>query len=285
MYEELNPDARFYAGTAASGGKNDALGVASSGAMSVVSEPRRPLFESSEGALSEAPKELRLGNIGAQSFTPTNEQKKKSALERAQEARYLRYMRRQRSSEWLIGDAREAVGLARYRQPEDPDQTWVRPLRPARCRWRFGADVGLHLREGTDDAPNRRAHWSGLERCGSIWACPVCSAVIRSHRASEISRMVKNGEDMGLNLIFVTMTLRHKWGDALSGNLDALLTGWRKLQTRPAYRKLIKRYSIIHYLRGTEITLGRNSGHPHIHLDVEYSGIKCSRCGTVPRMY
>ena len=88
--------------------------------------------------------------------------------------RRIRYRRRQTSSSWLIRAARIAAGL-----PETGDG-WVRPPRPARCRWRVSEEVNLHHTEGSP------AHWSGLERCGSVSACPVCSAVVRGRRAIEI---------------------------------------------------------------------------------------------------
>src|SRR5690348_18264205 len=33
-------------------------------------------------------------------------------------------------------------------------------------------------------------HFSGMSTCGSGWACPVCSAKIRYHRAVEVSKAI-----------------------------------------------------------------------------------------------
>ena len=137
--------------------------------------------------------------------------------------RRLRFQRRQASAEWLIRAAREEAGLPGYAEnitSTNPD--WVRPPRPARCRWRIGNVVGVH---GDRDG----AHFSGIERCASIWACPVCVSVIRAERAHEIQRAVDTWQDNGGSLAFATMTLRHKRQDPLNLTLEAVIEGWRRL--------------------------------------------------------
>ena len=43
------------------------------------------------------------------------------------------------------------------------------------------------------------AHYAGLTTCGSIWACPVCSAKIRNTRALEISAATAAWDFAGIN--------------------------------------------------------------------------------------
>lgn len=179
--------------------------------------------------------------------------------------RRVRLRRRQRSSGWLIGETRRLAGLA----PDAPrgvtaaDPEWVRPPRLARCRWRVGGAVGVHA------APGQTAHFSGTERCGSIWGCPVCSAVIRSGRSQEISEAVTAHREAGGSLLFMTMTLRHHQDDALELTLKAAQASWSKLVSGTAWLRQKKRLSIRGYVRATEVTLGvgpgANGWHPHIH--------------------
>jgi len=173
--------------------------------------------------------------------------------------RLARFQRRQRSSVWLIGAAREAAGLDRDSSNDDSNE-WVRPLRPARCRWRVAAAVGVHA-----DA-DHGAHYSGLSRCGSIWACPVCSAVIRARRAEEVTRAAETAGELGHGMMFVTLTLRHKDSDKLAESIDLLLEAWRKVQTWRAWRKLADRVGLVGTIRSTEVTYGGNGWHPHSHL-------------------
>lgn len=175
-------------------------------------------------------------------------------------ARLQRFTRRQRSSSWLIGFAREEKGLPRD-IGRDKSKTWVRPLRPARCRWRAATSVGVHLNE-----ENKYAHYSGLERCASIWACPVCSPIIRGGRSVEITSAVESADDKKMGIVFVTMTQRHQVGDALQFTLDVMLEGFRLLQAKRAYKALKTRFGIVGMIRATEVTYGQNGWHPHNHL-------------------
>lgn len=180
----------------------------------------------------------------------------------AQSLRLQRFLRRQRSSSWLIGAAREEADLDR-----DGGEGWARPLRPARCRWRVAPLVGVHGGDG-----HRAGHFSGLERCGSVWACPVCSAVIRAERADEIARAWQANVSSGGSGLFVTLTLRHRDGDDLAAMLDHLLNAWRKVQTWRGWRGGKKsegwraRLGVRGIIRATEITHGAHGWHPHSHL-------------------
>ena len=175
-------------------------------------------------------------------------------------SRLLRFARRQKSANWLIGAAREAAGF--HRDIEfDPSKAWVEPLRPARCRHRVDEFVGVHV-----STEEKYAHYSGLARCGSVWACPVCSAIIRNGRATEIQAITESALDKGWQVLFVTLTMRHKLGDALEMTLDAMVDGWRTLTMKSGWRSMKKRLALKHYIRSTEVTCGSNGWHPHNHM-------------------
>jgi hypothetical protein len=171
-------------------------------------------------------------------------------------ARRLRYLRRQTSSTWLIGAARAAVGL-----PEDAAEgsAWVEPARPARCRWRVAEGVGVHWSAG------RPAHWSGLERCASIWACAVCSAVIRHGRSIEVQAAADQHASSGGFCVMVTVTLRHRVGDALAVTLDQALRAWDGVVRNRRWRVIREAYGVVGYIRACEVTHGGHGWHPHIH--------------------
>src|SRR6266581_3959674 len=52
-------------------------------------------------------------------------------------------------------------------------------------------------------------HYAGRSTCGSGFACPVCAAKIRYHRADEVSHAVVVALDRGYGAIFVTRTIPH----------------------------------------------------------------------------
>lgn len=186
--------------------------------------------------------------------------------------RRSRYTRRSQSSKWLIADAVDSSTIEELSDGlfvdtasgEVLDSDWVRPPRPARCGWRTGENVSVH-------SDGQFAHFSGTERCGSIWACPVCSAVIRAERAREISQAVEAHQAAGGSILFVTLTIRHDRSDSLKQSMDAVLGSWRKLLQGRAWvgSKLTQgardRYRVSGYVRSTEVTYGMNGWHSHIH--------------------
>lgn len=190
----------------------------------------------------------------------------------AAELRRSRFARRAQSSGWLIADAVDTSNVEELGEGLFVDMAsgellnsgWVRPPRPARCGWRIGEKVSVH-------SDGDMAHFSGTERCSSIWACPVCSAVIRAERAREISQAVEEHQAAGGSVLFVTLTIRHDGGDSLKQSIDAVLGSWRKLLQGSAWvgskstQGARDRYQVSGYIRSTEVTYGSNGWHPHIH--------------------
>ena len=76
------------------------------------------------------------------------------------------------------------------------------------------------------------AHYRGLATCGSIWACPVCSAKIRNARALEIAEAAGNWHRAGNTVLMVTFTVPHDIGHAAgraaAGDRRELLVGDRR---------------------------------------------------------
>ena len=176
--------------------------------------------------------------------------------------RLLRFARRQISARWLIAASRRDQGLAPYVDgvtAKDPG--WVRPPRAARCSWRVAADVGVHL-----DEEARRAHYSGTERCGSVWACPVCSSVIRGRRAEEIAVGYRQAAANGWGGFMLTLTVRHQKVLSLEESLDGLISAWGRLLRRKPWQRLRQRVWIVGYVRSVEITHGESGWHPHLHI-------------------
>lgn len=145
-----------------------------------------------------------------------------------------------------------------------------RPVRPARCAWTLGQSVGV-----MHDGGSRPAGYSGIERCGSIWVCPHCSAVIRAGRAREIEQAVKYHQERGGTVLFFTGTARHHQADTLAVTMDAILEAWRKLTAGRPWKRIKEKYQVSGYIRSIEVTYGGNGWHPHAHcllfLDADIS--------------
>lgn len=129
------------------------------------------------------------------------------------------------------------------------------------CGFHLGNDglVSIKVRDGV-------AYPSGenVIFCGSIWTCPVCSAIIRARREADLEADATEWVARGGSLAMLTFTLRHNESMALLDVLNALLGSYRKLRHRQSFEKL--RSLIVGQVRALEVTHGVNGWHPHLHL-------------------
>lgn len=126
-----------------------------------------------------------------------------------------------------------------------------------------GSHVGLRL-GGTAARPI--AGVSGVETCGSVWSCPVCSSRISAHRNTELNKVNTAWRERGGNILFATFTMRHTSGDSLAELWDGLSAAWRRLVSGKGYQNLKEQYGIEGYVRVVEVTHGDNGWHVHTHV-------------------
>lgn len=110
------------------------------------------------------------------------------------------------------------------------------------------------------------AHVSGVHRCGSPWACPLCAPTIRRRRAEEIDGAIERWIEGGGGVEMLTQTARHHLDDPLADRLGVMATalglvlkgsGWQRRRDRLGYAGSIKSVEVTHNLR--------NGWHPHAH--------------------
>jgi len=81
---------------------------------------------------------------------------------------------------------------------------------------------------------NKTAHYKNLQTCGSVWACPVCAPKITEHRTYEITQAAEKWLSIGAEMIMVTYTIPHHFGQ----NLDELL-GQTHIYDKHGHRKML----------------------------------------------
>ena len=111
-----------------------------------------------------------------------------------------------------------------------------------------------------------RANYRRLAVCGSIFACPVCSARITSIRAEELRAALVELDKRGGSAAFGTMTVSHHESDSLASTLGGFLAALHTLTSWRGYKELRARFGVIGHVRVLEATHGRNGWHPHVHL-------------------
>ena len=117
-----------------------------------------------------------------------------------------------------------------------------------------------------------KAHYSNVQRCGSVWVCPICSAQISEGRRQELKQGMEfwqgqgNCKEEGGAVYLLTLTNPHHYGDnleqLLSGQKKALCSFWRDRKPREMFKALGK----VGHITATEVTHGANGWHPHYHI-------------------
>jgi hypothetical protein len=110
------------------------------------------------------------------------------------------------------------------------------------------------------------AGYAGLQHCGSVWSCPVCSAQIRTERALEIGAVLGQAVSEGHSLGFVTFTMRHKRGQSLRLLWGGAGRAWKRALQGKRWVKVQLDYGVVGWVRVWEVTDGRNGWHVHVHF-------------------
>ncbi len=118
--------------------------------------------------------------------------------------------------------------------------------------------VSVH-RSGSD------AWLSGLQTCGSVWVCPVCSAKITEARRGELTAAITAARAMGWGVYLLTYTVSHGRSDALCDTLGGFLAAQEYLTGSRAYKRVRELYGVAGTIKALEVTLGLNGWHPHCH--------------------
>jgi len=112
-----------------------------------------------------------------------------------------------------------------------------------------------------------KAHYSGLQTCGSVWVCPVCASKTSEKRRLELSNGTDQWIKMGGEILLVTFTFPHSKGDSLKELLTKQALAFKYFKGRSAYTKHIRsEYEIKGTIKSLETTHSDANGwHPHVH--------------------
>lgn len=125
-------------------------------------------------------------------------------------------------------------------------------------------DHVAHHRAGVEVRQNKdRAKYVGLAHCQRGAFCPICRPAIQKKRREKIADGFRSAKEQGLQLVFLTLTIRHSHGESLKAIESRLSGAWRKMIQRVAWRRFIR----VGYIKIIETPYGdANSWHPHYHL-------------------
>lgn len=125
-------------------------------------------------------------------------------------------------------------------------------------------------------SPDReRADFKGVQTCGSVWHCPICSPKISNRRRDEINQALVSwlgpeswrGER---HVYLATYTGQHSRETASRGQLDAITRRTAKalssFKSSTAYKRIREAAGVDGVIRALEVTYGEMNGwHVHTH--------------------
>lgn len=148
-------------------------------------------------------------------------------------------------------------------------QSYSRLLLPTQrirhcCLSRIPGRVGVDVYHSP---AHNSAHYGGLQTCGSVWSCPVCSSRISERRRELLTRAVEASRQLGAHPLLVTYTFSHQRSDRLSATLESFLAAQRSMAGNRPYRRAMASYGVVGVVKALEVTWKqRNGWHPHAHV-------------------
>jgi len=114
-------------------------------------------------------------------------------------------------------------------------------------------------------AEEGNAWYEGLQTCGSVWECPVCSGKISQRRRLELNELLKWCRGMGYDVQLLTLTFRHDRELSLVAGLDLLKRAKKRMHQSYWWKRKVTP-QLIGHVTATEVTHGDNGWHPHLHM-------------------
>lgn len=133
--------------------------------------------------------------------------------------------------------------------------------RTAKCKHITRSDAAEVYR----DAEHGAAFYGGLVTCGSVWACPICAAVVQERRRDEIAQAIDWAYQQGLQPVMITFTFPHQAWDSLPDLLERQADAFRRLRRGSVWQRLKDRMGYRGLIRALELTHGEHGWHPHTH--------------------
>ena len=132
--------------------------------------------------------------------------------------------------------------------------------RTANCLWAVASNAaGVDVIHNMNEA---RSRYTGLQTCGSVWACPCCSHTISDGRRQELNDLLAWARSQGYVPVLMSLTARHTKAHRLPELLDSLKKAKERLGQRREWRTL----PLVGSVTATEVTGGGSHGwHPHFH--------------------
>lgn len=156
-----------------------------------------------------------------------------------------------------------ARGILREMIERNNKMTYVHQVRNC-LRARISKKKGVTLFYNVE---REQANFGNLQRCYSVWNCPICSMTITEGRRSELKQGLANWIDAGGHAYLATFTNSHHRGDGLDNLLKGQKKAFKKIWEKTKVVAMLRRLGYKGRIVATEVTWGEQNGwHPHYHM-------------------
>lgn len=112
-----------------------------------------------------------------------------------------------------------------------------------------------------------KASFSGVMKCGDIWACPVCARKVSEQRRIELNQAVEAAKSLGYRVPMLTLTHAHTSLDTLPETRKLMQKAYGRLTSGRWWQEFKDEYCVIGTIRAFEVTYGdKNGWHVHWHV-------------------
>lgn len=140
------------------------------------------------------------------------------------------------------------------------------------CRLSLNSNGNVHvLVEERDDKKTgevkRKAHFTNLAHCSSLWACPVCTAYRLRKYADKITALIRRRNKLGEKAYMLTFTIPHGQHQSAKEVIGRLYELKRRTIGHGSYSYYKKQLGVSGHVQSTECTYTTIHGwHFHIHM-------------------
>jgi hypothetical protein len=107
--------------------------------------------------------------------------------------------------------------------------------------------------------------YGNLQKCGSVWVCPVCAPKITERRRTELEHLVKWVRTEEYSVFLLSLTIPHSIRDNPKDVVNKLGKARKKLRQSRTWKSFREAVGVVGSVRALEAVYGKNGIHPHFH--------------------
>ncbi|NVN91991.1 MAG: protein rep [Desulfuromonadales bacterium] len=113
----------------------------------------------------------------------------------------------------------------------------------------------------------------GVMRCGSVWKCPICGAIITLKKRRDLIYGIDFAIKSGLSCLMLTLTVPHHANDKCADVTNQISAALIKFYNRETWKGnknniggFARELSVVGHIRTLDVVYTKHGWHPHFHI-------------------